>query len=645
MIRRKLDNLLFILMDFLSKSITINILLLISETYKNKMKVSDRRKFEKANFDEFESALNNKNDLVHCPSITLFESIPTEVRSFYEDEKSGLIKVVKFRTGAMDRKRSFEKVVISVMVGKNVKKFLTFVEDEPDFQGGPIPSKYLIPKKINLMVYTLFQVHTLKFNRKDYDTLSLFYLNRGYYNDTNSSTNATTTESTNSNTSATTTESTNSNTSATTTESTNSNTSATTTESTNSSTNATTTESTNASAKEDANKDGNAEDNRFHPVTDINKESYKRKGSQMVLLERKKLKAQFPNTSENMNVLQFLGFRSDEIKHLFLYGIDIYFCPEGVFTQYGLCKGCQKMFELCVCWAGQKVSYRRIAWEALAVERMLRNDEEYKEYLEDIEPYHGDPVGYLKYFSVKRREIYSQIQRNYAWYLAITRRRETISVLDSTRGKQGSQVFRMSGRQIKELYYKVWSNLRESKTEVLQYFLNWDEKKCQEEWEAKDDTVFVEALEKVGVFQRLRSMTSAGLQGPQYVKLQFSRHHRQLRSRYELSLGMHLRDQIALGVTPSKVPDWTAFLSMLIGLFYNKTFRQKLEYLLEQISEVWLLPHWLDLANVEVLAADDTRVPLYMQMVAVHKELDSDDVPDGRFDILLCRDSSREVGE
>ena len=462
---------------------------------------------------------------------------------------------------------------------------------------------------------------------------------------TNSSTNATTTASINVRTSATTTESTNSNTNATTTESTNSSTNATTTESTNSNTNATTTESTNASAKEDANKDGNAEDNRFHPVTDINKESYKRKGSQMVLLERKKLKAQFPNTSENMNVLQFLGFRSDEIKHLFLYGIDIYFCPEGVFTQYGLCKGCQKMFELCVCWAGQKVSYRRIAWEALAVERMLRNDEEYKEYLEDIEPYHGDPVGYLKYFSVKRREIYSQIQRNYAWYLAITRRRETISVLDSTRGKQGSQVFRMSGRQIKELYYKVWSNLRESKTEVLQYFLNWDEKKCREEWEAKDDTVFVEALEKVGVFQRLRSMTSAGLQGPQYVKLQFSRHHRQLRSRYELSLGMHLRDQLALGVTPSKVPHWTAFLSMLIGLFYNKTFRQKLEYLLEQISEVWLLPHWLDLANVEVLAADNTRVPLYMLMVAVHKELDSDDVPDGRFDILLCRDSSREVGE
>ncbi|CAI4599471.1 AIC_G0034440.mRNA.1.CDS.1 [Saccharomyces cerevisiae] len=84
---------------------------------------------------------------------------------------------------------------------------------------------------------------------------------------------------------------------------------------------------------------------------------------------------------------------------------------------------------------------------------------------------------------------------------------------------------------------------------------------------------------------------------------------------------------------------------MLIGLFCNKTFRQKLEYLLDRFRR-WLLPHWVDLANVEVLAADNTRVPLYMLMVAVHKELDSDDVPDGRFDIiLLCRDSSRAVGE
>ncbi|CAI4291395.1 CRB_1a_G0004990.mRNA.1.CDS.1 [Saccharomyces cerevisiae] len=287
------------------------------------------------------------------------------------------------------------------MVGKNVQKFLTFVEDEPDFQGGPIPSKTSATTTESTNSSTNATTTASTNVRTSATTTASINVRTSATTteSTNSNTSATTTESTDSNTSATTTESTDSNTSATTTASTNSSTNATTTASTNSSTNATTTESTNASAKEDANKDGNGEDNRFHPVTDINKEPYKRKGSQMVLLERKKLKAQFPNTSENMNVLQFLGFRSDEIKHLFLYGIDVYFCPEGVFTQYGLCKGCQKMFELCVCWAGQKVSYRRMAWEALAVERMLRNDEEYKEYLEDIEPYHGDPVGYLKFLA------------------------------------------------------------------------------------------------------------------------------------------------------------------------------------------------------------------------------------------------------
>nr|CAI6683814.1 ASN_HP1_G0038530.mRNA.1.CDS.1 [Saccharomyces cerevisiae] len=98
-----------------------------------------------------------------------------------------------------------------------------------------------------------------------------------------------------------------------------------------------------------------------------------------------------------MNVLQFLGFRSDEIKHLFLYGIDVYFCPEGSIHNTDYARAVQKMFELCVWW-GWPGKYRigGFAWEALAVERMLRNDEEYKEYLEDIEPYHGDPVGYLK---------------------------------------------------------------------------------------------------------------------------------------------------------------------------------------------------------------------------------------------------------
>lgn len=247
-----------------------------------------------------------------------------------------------------------------------------------------------------------------------------------------------------------------------------------------------------------------------------------------------------------------------------------------------------------------------MAWEALAVERMLRNDEEYKEYLEDIEPYHGDPVGYLKYFSVKGERStlrYREIMLG-TWPLLEEEKQLVYWIRqEASKGAKFSACLEGRSKSCIIKYGATCVNRRQRCCSTFEL----GREKVPGRMGGKDDTVFVEALEKVGVFQRLRSMTSAGLQGPQYVKLQFSRHHRQLRSRYELSLGMHLRDQLALGVTPSKVPHWTAFLSMLIGLFYNKTFRQKLEYLLEQISEVWLLPHWLDLANVEVLAADNTR--------------------------------------
>ncbi|CAI4695219.1 ADI_G0039750.mRNA.1.CDS.1 [Saccharomyces cerevisiae] len=75
----------------------------------------------------------------------------------------------------MDRKSVFGKIVISVMVRKKcTKKFLTFVEDEPDFQGGPIPSKVSYSQEKKLDGLHVVSSAYLKFNRKDYDTLSLF---------------------------------------------------------------------------------------------------------------------------------------------------------------------------------------------------------------------------------------------------------------------------------------------------------------------------------------------------------------------------------------------------------------------------------------------------------------------------------------
>ncbi|CAI4450020.1 ANE_G0016350.mRNA.1.CDS.1 [Saccharomyces cerevisiae] len=119
---------------------------------------------------------------------------------------------------------------------------------------------------------------------------------------------------------------------------------------------------------------------------------------------------------------------------------------------------------------------------------MLRNDEEYKEYLEDIEPYHGDPR--------KRGEIYSQIQEIMLGTWPLLEEEKQLVYWIRQGGKQGSQVFRMSGRQIKELYFKVWSNLRESKTEVLQSFGTGTRKVPGRNGRQKTIRVFVEALEK-----------------------------------------------------------------------------------------------------------------------------------------------------
>ncbi|CAI4429361.1 AEL_collapsed_G0016520.mRNA.1.CDS.1 [Saccharomyces cerevisiae] len=172
----------------------------------------------------------------------------------------------------------------------------------------------------------------------------------------------------------------------------------------------------------------------------------------------------------------FLDFGLTKL-NIFSSMVLTYTSPKGVFTQYGLCKGCQKMFELCVCWAGQKVSYRRIAWEALAVERMLRNDEEYKEYLEDIEPYHGDPVGYLKYFSVKG-------ERSTLRYREIML--GTWPLLEEE--KQLVYWIRQRGKQREPSFPHVWK--ADQKSCIIKYgatcvnrrqrccstFLNWDEK-------------------------------------------------------------------------------------------------------------------------------------------------------------------------
>ncbi|CAI4782428.1 ALH_1b_G0047840.mRNA.1.CDS.1 [Saccharomyces cerevisiae] len=61
--------------------------------------------------------------------------------------------------------------------------------------------------------------------------------------------------------------------------------------------------------------------------------------------------------------------------------------------------------------------------------------------------------------------------------------------------------------------------------------LNWDEKSARKNGRQKTiRSLWKRAREKLG-FQRLRSMTSAGLQGPVQMSSCSLEHHRQLRSR------------------------------------------------------------------------------------------------------------------
>ncbi|CAI4724741.1 CFA_G0047470.mRNA.1.CDS.1 [Saccharomyces cerevisiae] len=128
------------------------------------------------------------------------------------------------------------------------------------------------------------------------------------------------------------------------------------------------------------------------------------------------------------------------------------------------------MFELCVCWAGQKISYRRIAWEALAVERMLRNDEEYKEYLGRHRAISWDPVGYLEIFSRKRGRSLSDTEKLLLGSWPLLEEEKQLAYWIRQEASKGAKFSACLEGRSKSCFSKVWSNLRESKTEVLQYF-------------------------------------------------------------------------------------------------------------------------------------------------------------------------------
>lgn len=153
------------------------------QNVKNRINHSERNEFKNVDLVDLDSILHNANDLIPCHSKMLFEMVPTENRLFYIDEESRIIRAVKGVTNITNKRRSFEEIVVVVGVGKNSQKYFKYSEDGPDFEYViPGPMDYLIPERINSIVYKQLQVHKLKFNKKDHDILSVFYLERGHYN-------------------------------------------------------------------------------------------------------------------------------------------------------------------------------------------------------------------------------------------------------------------------------------------------------------------------------------------------------------------------------------------------------------------------------------------------------------------------------
>nr|CAI6568384.1 ADM_HP1_G0017330.mRNA.1.CDS.1 [Saccharomyces cerevisiae] len=100
-----------------------------------------------------------------------------------------------------------------------------------------------------------------------------------------------------------------------------------------------------------------------------------------------------------------------------------------------------------------------MAWEARCGRECCENDEEYKEYLEDIRAISWGPCRVFEILAVKGERSTLRYREIMLGTWPLLEEEKQLVYWIRQEGKQGSQVFRMSGRQIKELYYKVSEQL------------------------------------------------------------------------------------------------------------------------------------------------------------------------------------------
>ncbi|QLL32487.1 hypothetical protein HG536_0C06580 [Torulaspora globosa] len=337
-------------------------------------------------------------------------------------------------------------------------------------------------------------------------------------------------------------------------------------------------------------------------------------------LEKKRIKRDFHEPHGYTDILLYIGLPTDMAAGLFLQGVDIHFCPPDTFTRKDGCKDCLKDYNLCVCAGGQYKSYRRIACEALALRRMLLDDERCGKHLEGMEPFRRDPVGYLHAFVKERKQLQAAVMRKYLWFHELTTGVSQIVALQSVRGVGSCRLFTRPAADIRRIYCDAWRSLKKQRLNVLEYFWSRERMRCDEIWDketSRSSRSFVEIVDKQGTFERMWQRSSARFHGPEYVKGQYGNVHRRSMNTYEMSRArLFYKYDGSVGL-----PSWDMYLSMVLGMFYNVELRSRIADLVEQIGDVWLVPHWLELQNVLVQMGDGKKVPFFVLCGAIYQEM------------------------
>lgn len=135
---------------------------------------------------------------------------------------------------------------------------------------------------------------------------------------------------------------------------------------------------------------------------------------------------------------------------------------------------------------------------------------------------------------------------------------------------------------------------------MLEYFWSGERKRCDEIWDRETSMrgrSFVEIVDEQGTFERMWQKTSARFHGPQYVKRQYvSTHRRNMETHQRLRKHLFYKFDGSVGL-----PSWDMYLSMVLGMLYKAELRSWIAYLVEQVGDVRLIPHWMKLQWVAAI--------------------------------------------